>query len=277
MNAYSSAKSFEILSTILEERTGQTLLPNRHWRIQSSLQPIMREHGIPDIDSLVSVIVTAANKDLETDCLEAILNNESCFFRDQANFALLTGPVLDSIKEKKNNDRKIRIWSSACSYGQEAISLAISISENYQKWAGWNIEIIGSDVSHNALSRAQKGLYSQFEVQRGMPIGLLIKYFKQIEQDWQIDQKIRNMIHYHHFNVVNDSRLMGKFDLILCRNMLMYLSDENKMKAFANLEQAMHPHAYLMLGAAETVTGYSDNFEPCQEYRGFYKRNNIIS
>jgi len=265
MNAHTSDYSFRILSKILEEKTGQVLLPNRHWRIQTSLQPLMREHGIPDLDTLVSVIMTDANKSLEADCLEAILNNESCFFRDQANFALLTGPVLDSIREKREAQRKIRIWSAACSYGQETLSLAIAISENFQKWSGWNIEIVGSDISNLALNRARTGLYSQFEVQRGLPIGLLIKYFKQIDQDWQADSKILSMINYKHFNVIEDNRIMGKFDLILCRNMLMYLGKDNKMKALTNLEQALSPDGYLMLGAAETVLGHNDHFNACQD------------
>lgn len=275
MNIHSSAKSFEILSGILEDRTGQTLSVDRHWRIHTSLQPIMRDHSIPDIDTLVSVILSNANNRLETDCLEAILNNESCFFRDQANFALLTGPVLDTIKEHKAKDKRLRIWSSACSFGQEAISLAIALSENYQKWSGWNVEIISSDVSNYAINRAKKGIYSQFEVQRGLPIGLLVKYFKQVDQDWQVDQKILDMIRYRNYNMVNDNKLIGKFDLILCRNMLMYLGENNKLKAFQNIENALNPNGYLMMGAAETISEYSNKLEPCRDFRGFYKRNQI--
>ncbi len=277
MNTQANSYSFRALSEILEERTGQTLLPNRHFRIQSSLQPIMRQHGIPDLDALVSVIKSAANRELETSCLEAILNNETCFFRDQANFALLTGPVLDNIREKREKERKIRIWSSASSYGQETLSLAISFAENHHKWVGWDIEIIGTDVSHYALNRAKKGRYSQFEVQRGLPIGLLLKYFKQIDEDWQVENRILDMIQYRHFNMVNDSWLMGKFDLILCRNMLMYLGDKNKKIAFANLEQAISPHGYLMLGASETVSGFSNNLTSCTEFRGFYKHKNPLT
>lgn len=275
MNIQSNAKSFEILSTMLEERTGQTLSADRQWRIQTSLQPIMREHSIPDIDTLVSVILSNANRNLETDCLEAILNNESCFFRDQANFALLTGPVLDAIKEHKIKEKRLRIWSSACSFGQEAISLAIALSENHQKWSGWKVEILSSDVSNHAINRAKKGLYSQFEVQRGLPIGLLVKYFNQVGEDWQVDQKILDMIHYRNYNMVNDNVFIGRFDLILCRNMLMYLSEKNKIKAFRNIEKALNPHGYLMMGSAETISGYSDKLEPCADFRGFYKRNQI--
>lgn len=275
MNIHSSAKSFEILSNILEERTGQMLSPDRHWRIQTSLQPIMREHGIPDIDTLVSVISSNANKDLETYCVESILNNESCFFRDQANFALLTGPLLDTIRAHKDKEKKIRIWSSACSFGQESVSLAIALSENYQKWSGWKVEILSSDVSNHAIARAKKGVYSQFEVQRGLPIGLLIKYFNQVGEDWQVDQKILDMIQYRTYNLVNDNNYIGRFDLILCRNMLMYLGKDNKIRAFQNIEKALNPHGYLMMGSAETVSEYSSKLQPCADFRGFYKRNPI--
>lgn len=271
MNIHSSERSFEILSERLQKRTGQTLLPDRHWRIQTSLQPIMREHGIPDLDALISVINSVDNSDLETHCLEAILNNESCFFRDQPHFALLTGQLLDAIKQKKEKDKKIRIWSSACSFGQEAVSLAISILENHQKWSDWDIEIVASDVSGHAISRAKKAIYSQFEVQRGLPIGLLIKYFTKQDQDWQAHSKILEMIQYRQYNLVDDSRYIGKFDLILCRNMVMYLNQDNKVKAFENIEKALNPDGYLMLGSAETITGYSKNLVHCQDFRGFYK------
>ncbi len=273
MNIHSSKRSLEILSNLLEERTGQTLSSERYWRIQTSLQSIMKEYNIPDIDSLVSEILSNMNRSLETDCLEAILNNESCFFRDQASFALLTGPVLDAIKANKEKEKNIRIWSSACSFGQESISLAIALSENSQKWSGWNIDILSTDVSNHAISRAKKGRYNHFEVQRGLPIGLLVKYFKQVDQDWQIDQKILDMIHYRNYNLVNNDIFVGKFDLILCRNMLMYLSEDNKIKAFQNIEKALYPNAYLMMGSAETIGEYSNKLEPCQDFRGFYKRN----
>lgn len=276
MNMHSSSKSFEILSNILEERTGQTLSAERHWRIQTSLQPIMREHSIPDLDSLVSVIRSNANRNLETDCLEAMLNNESCFFRDQANFALLTGPVLDSIRENRAKEKKIRIWCSACSFGQEAVSLAIALSENHQKWSDWKVEILSSDVSTHVINRAKKGIYSQFEVQRGLPIGLLVKYFTQVDQDWQVNPEIMDMIQHRNYNMVNDNNFVGRFDLILCRNMLMYLSEKNKRKAFQTIEKALNPDGYLMMGAAETVADYSTKLDPSEDFRGFYKRNNTI-
>ena len=272
MNAHSSSKSFEILAQRLQEKTGQTLLPNRHWRIESVLQPIMREHAIPDIDALVSVLSADSSGKLEMDCMEATLNNETCFFRDQANFALLTGPVLDKVRESRENIKKLRIWSSACSFGQEAISLAIAVAENRQKWVGWDIEIIATDVSQYALKRAKKGLYNQFEVQRGLPIGLLLKYFQQIDQDWQVNQDILDMVKYRPNNMVLDDIYLGQFDLVLCRNMMMYLGEENKAKAFQNIEKAMTPNAYLMLGSSETLIGQDGTIEACSDFRGFYKK-----
>ena len=150
-------KAYASLSALLEKHTGQTLLANRHWRIDMALKPLMRENSIPDLDTLIGLIEIDADPKLTSACVEAMINNETCFFRDQANFALLTGPVLDMLREQRMASKKLRIWSAACSTGQEPYSLAMAIQENAEKWRGWTIQIIATDISTSALAQAGAG------------------------------------------------------------------------------------------------------------------------
>lgn len=267
------ARAYETLSQLLEQHTGQVLLANRHWRVEMALKPVMRNHSIPDIESLAPLLISNADTALTRQCIEAMINNESCFFRDQANFALMTGPVLDAIRERRNSNRTIRIWSSACSTGQEAYSIAMAISENAQKWAGWKIQIIATDVSQLALNQAREGRYSQFEIQRGLPVMMMVKYFQQVGEDWVVKDSLRKMITFSELNILKPVRHLGQFDLILCRNMLMYLCKDKRQQVLDQLSGSLANDGMLMLGAAETVIGQTDRLKASQEFRGFYELN----
>jgi chemotaxis protein methyltransferase CheR len=266
------AQFYAVLSHVLEKATGQILLPNRQWRIETVLKPVMGRNSIPDVGVLTELLVTGAEKELEVECIDAMLNNETSFFRDQPNFALLTGPVLDFARANRADSKVIRIWCNACSTGQEPYSLAMAIAENAEKWAGWKIEIIGTDVSSAVLEKAKSGVYSQFEIQRGLPVMLMLRYFEQVETEWRLKDTIRNMVSFRQLNSLRPAALPGKFDLILCRNMLMYFGDDAKRKVLNNLADAAHSDSLLMLGAAETVIGQTDRFEASNEFRGFYRK-----
>lgn len=262
-----------ILSDLLEKNTGQVLVPNRQWRVEMALKPIMRKHSIPDIDTLSSLLSTKADANLTRQCIEAMINNETCFFRDQANFALVTGPLLDSIRERRMDVKVLRIWSAACSTGQEPYSLAMAIAENAAKWAGWTIQIIASDVSDCALKQARSGRYSQFEIQRGLPVMMMIKYFDQHGEEWIAKEHLRKMVTFCEQNMLKPARHMGQFDLILCRNMLMYLSKDRRQLVLEQLAGSLASDGMLMLGAAETVIGQTEKFYASKEFRGFYEKN----
>ncbi len=262
-----------ILANLLERTTGQLLLPNRMWRVEMALKAIMREREISDLTLLSAMIATGADPLLEVECVEAMINNKSSFYRDQPNFALLTGPVLDSIRESRMPQKRLRIWSVACSTGQEPYSLAMAIADSATKWLGWSIDIIATDISNAALKQAMSGRYSQFEIQRGLPVMLMLKYFEQDGTDWVLKPAIRSMVTYRHHNALGPSYAMGKFDLILCRNMLMYFAEDNRRKVFSNLADASETEAMLMLGSAETVIGQTERFDTSREFRGFYQRN----
>jgi chemotaxis protein methyltransferase CheR len=260
-----------LLIAMLQEKTGQLFSSNRHWRIDMVLKPILKKHNFADLAALALHLKSDRGSGLAQECVEAMINNETCFFRDQASFALLTGPLFDAVREKREASKTIRIWSAACSTGQEAYSLAISFAENFEKWRDWNIVIYASDVSMSAINKARLGRYSQFEIQRGLPVRMMLKYFTQDGEDWQANEDLCKKISFRSHNQLQAAAHLGKFDIILCRNMLMYLSDVNKDIVLDNLQAALRPDGYLMLGAAETILGARMQFTPSQDFRGFYE------
>lgn len=264
-------KAYRALSALLEKNTGQTLLANRHWRIDMALKPLMRQNSIPDLDTLLALIEIDADPRLTSACVEAMVNNETCFFRDQANFALLTGPVFDMLREHRMATKKLRIWSAACSTGQEPYSLAMSISENAEKWRGWNVQIYATDVSGSALAQARAGRYSQFEIQRGLPVMQMLRYFEQQGEEWIAKDSLRKMVTFAEHNMLNSARHFGAFDVVLCRNMLMYLCDDKRGQVLDGIAPLLADDGILMLGAAETVIGQTQRFKASQEFRGFYQ------
>jgi chemotaxis protein methyltransferase CheR len=263
---------YDVLSRALEKATGQVLLPNRQWRVETVLKPVMGRHSIPNLAVLTELLSAGSDKFLELECVDAMLNNETSFFRDQPNFALLTGPVLDYVREHRKDSKSLRIWCNACSTGQEPYSLAMALAQNPEKWAGWKIEIIASDVSATVIQKARTGRYSQFEIQRGLPVMLMLRYFEQIGTEWQLKDGIKDMVSFRQANALQQYAVAGKFDLILCRNMLMYLGEDAKRVVLNNLADSAHADTLLMLGAAETVIGQTNKFESSREFRGFYTK-----
>jgi len=267
------APAIQKLSDLLARETGQQLLANRHWRIEMALKPLLRKHSIPDIAILAAILEAGGEPRLLKECVESMVNNETCFFRDQANFALLTGPVMDSLRAARSTTKRLRIWSAACSTGQEPYSIAMSFLENAEKWRGWNIQILATDISTMALGKARKGQYSQFEIQRGLPVMLMLKYFDQVDGDWLAKPEVRKMVTFAQHNQLDSARHLGQFDIILCRNMLMYLCEGKRREVLENLTTALAPDGVLMLGAAETVIGQTDKFAASREFRGIYNHS----
>jgi len=271
MTVAADMRCYKALSSLLQKHTGQTLMANRHWRIDMALKPVMRENSVPDLQTLVSLVEIDADPKLTSQCVEAMINNETCFFRDQANFALLTGPVLDAVREQRLAHKRLRIWSAACSTGQEPFSFAMAIAESPEKWSGWHVQIMATDVSGAALAQARSGKYSQFEIQRGLPVRLMLKHFEQRGEDWFAKDHLRKMVTFGEHNMLQPARHFGAFDVILCRNMLMYLSESKRAQVFDNVAPALAADGIMMLGAAETVIGQTDKLRSSQEFRGFYE------
>ena len=254
--------SHTIIADLLEERTGQTLSESRRWRISSALAGLFREFGIENVDQLACLLERPGEHRLATRVVEALLNNETYFFRDHAYFATLANTVLPELQRKRAAQKKISIWSAGCSTGQEVLSLAMTIAEQPGRWQDWTIEILGTDVSGKAVEQARSGTYSQFEIQRGISVAQMLNFFSETPKGWKVTEKVQRMTRFEQQNILDFPPSPGKFDLVMCRNVLLYFDPETRRRAFDRLASATAADGMLMLGAGETVVGQTDRFEP---------------
>ena len=267
-----SDSSSRILAGLLEARTGQQLTMNRRWRIETALSALLRERGIASLDELITILVMGKEPGLSSQVVEALLNNETYFFRDRSPFDLLARHALPELAKKRHSSRRIRIWSAGCSTGQEVYSLAMLFAEDPAKWRGWTIDLLGTDVSSAVVDRARSGLYTQFEVQRGLGINQTIRWFEECEDGWRAIEDLRRGIRFQVHNLLEAPPHPGGFDIVLCRNVLLYLTGDKRRMAFDRLASAMAPDGWLMLGAGETVIGQTERFGADVEARGLYRR-----
>lgn len=263
-------EDFEFISGLLKERSGLKLSQDKVYLLESRLTPIAHKRGLETLDDLVNEVRLKRKEDLLNEITEAMTTNESFFFRDAKPFDLFRDTVLPQIMDNRASAKRIRIWCAAASTGQEPYSLAIILKELEAKLAGWTVEIVGTDISQVVLDKAKAGLFTQFEVQRGLPIQLLIKYFNQVGELWQISDDIKKMVSYRKFNLLDSFTLLGSFDVIFCRNVLIYFDQETKTEVLAKMRKLLSDEGTLFLGAAETVLGITDKFKPVQGQRGLY-------
>jgi len=263
-------QDFEYLSNLLKRRSGLSLTPDKVYLLESRLTPLARRSGLEGLEALIAELRRTNSEALMREVTEAMTTNESFFFRDNTPFNLFRDQVLPMLRRRRAATRKIRIWCAACSNGQEPYSLAFILDQQRQQWADWNIEILGTDIAKGVLERARKGTYSQFEVQRGLPISLLVKYFNQDGEVWQLSPEIRQMVTFKETNLLEDFSHLGKFDAIFCRNVLIYFDHPTKTNVLERVRQAMPSDGALFLGAAETVLGVTDRFRPVRGQHGLY-------
>ncbi len=263
-------EDFDFLSSLLKERSGLVLARDKGYLLESRLLPVARRHGIKGLDELVTSVRMRRDATLLRDITEAMTTNESLFFRDIKPFEIFKTKVLPDLMAGRQSTRTIRIWCAASSSGQEPYSLAMLLKEEGAKLQNWRIEITATDISVEMLEKAKAGSYSQFEVQRGLPINLLVKYFKQIGDKWQIDNAIRGMVKYREFNLLEDPATLGNFDVIFCRNVLIYFDQPTKTKVLDRMSRILPADGFLYLGGAETVIGVTERFQPLAGYRGVY-------
>lgn len=265
-------EDFEYISTLIKSRSGLVLTPDKSYLLDSRLMPVARKHGHPGLDELISAVRASKDEKVIVEIVEAMTTNESFFFRDIKPFDLLRDEVLPPIIEKRAARKHLKIWCAAASSGQEPYSIAIVLKEMGAKLAGWNIDIVGTDISNDILKKAADGKYSQFEVQRGMPIQLLLKYFDKKDETWEVKPEIRNMVKYKYFNLLDNLAPLGGYDIVFCRNVLIYFDAETKGKVLEQIASLMPEDGMLFLGGAETVLGVTDRFKPVQGQRGVYAR-----
>lgn len=264
---------FDFLRASLKRHSGLVLSADKQYLLESRLLPVARKAGFDRLSALIGALKGHNAEALMTLVVEAMTTNESFFFRDKMPFDSFRSTVLPALQAVRRHSRAIRIWCAAASSGQEPYSLAMALREMDGGLAGWRVEVVATDISNAVLEKARQGLYSQFEVQRGLPIQFLIKYFSQNGEMWQIAPEIRAMVKYRKLNLLSDFSDLGRFDLIFCRNVLIYFDQETKVDVLDRLADVIADDGYLVLGAAETVVGLTDSFKVCPHLRGLYAPN----
>ena len=264
---------FEFLRVFLKERSGLALSAEKRYLVDSRLGPVMRKFNIASIGDLATKLRTGRDVALETAVVEAMTTNETFFFRDRTPFDLFKDHILPKMLTERASRRKLRIWCAAASTGQEPYSLAMILDEAKARLAGWQVEIVATDIANEVLDKARAGVYSQFEVQRGLPIQMLLKYFKQQGETWHISQQIKSMVSWKQLNLIKDFSTLGQFDIIYCRNVLIYFDQPTKTDVLRRLSNALSPDGVMLLGAAETVIGLTDALQPHPDHRGLYVAN----
>jgi chemotaxis protein methyltransferase CheR len=263
---------YEYLRKFLKDHSGLDLSADKHYLIESRLLPLARKSSLGGIGDLVQKL-RGGSPAFVTQVVEAMTTNETFFFRDKVPFDHFRETIMPELLQARANRKSIRIWCAAGSTGQEPYSLAMCLKEMGAAVAGWRLEIISTDLSQEVLEKSKAGIYSQFEVQRGLPIQMLVKYFKQTGELWQINADVRAMVQHRQLNLLHDFSQLGVFDVIFCRNVLIYFDQDTKVNIFSRLARATESDGFLVLGAAETVVGLSDAFKPFPDRRGLYRPN----
>lgn len=268
-------ENFGYVQRFIKEQSGLILSEEKGYLIESRLMPLVRKRGLGGLDELIAKLRDDGDKELMVDVTEAMTTNESLFFRDVKPFDAFREAVLPQIvaARKEANATKIRIWSAACSSGQEPYSLAMILMENPQLLQGLKAEIFATDISGQIIKKARLGFYTQFEAQRGLPVQMLMKYFTQVDENWQIHDSIRDMVTFAQINLLENMSMLAKFDIVFLRNVLIYFDQPTKAEVLYRIGSVMPDDGILYLGGAESLLGICDTFKPMPEQRGIYVVN----
>ncbi len=262
-----SQVALNVFSALLEARTGQQIASYRSWRIDTALKPVLRDRKLDTLDQLVAMLLDGQDASVGDQIVDALVNQETSFFRDAPVFDLL----VEAVAAREQEGRRVRIWCAGCSTGQEPLSLAMLFAERAETGKPMP-EIVATDVSDAAVSRARSGKFNQFEIQRGLPIRRMMRWFDSDGNDWLAKPELTKLVAARRQNLVADRPPPGQFDIVLCRNVLLYLSPATKAEVFDRFATAIRPGGLLVLGAGETVIGQTRLFEPSRRLRGFYER-----
>jgi chemotaxis protein methyltransferase CheR len=271
MPGQSNVEIMHAIAAFFEEKTGQHLSESRMWRVENALRDVMRQHGLTDLSELLFTLQTARDEKVAAATIHCITNHESSFFRDLKVFETIETQLLPHLNANLP-DRLLRIWCAGCSTGQEVYSLAMILKRQEDMWRNWRVSIVGTDISPFSITKAQDGLYQQMDVQRGLPVVDLLRWFEPAKDDWRIQPSLKALTSFKVDNVLEPRAVSGKFDLILCRNVLLYFTPELRSKALASIARFSRPDTLLLLGAGETTIGASTQFAPSGEFRGAYQQ-----
>lgn len=261
---------FELYRGLLYEKSRLVVTPDKSYLLDSRLTPIAKKWNFPSLDMMTMQLRAIPDQALIKDIVEAMTTNETSFFRDTKPFQLFQEVVLPHMLQARATKKTVRIWCAASSSGQEPYSLAMILKEKESQLKGWKFEITATDLSEEILDQARKGVYTQFEVQRGLPIQYLMKYFEQAGETWKLKDEIKNAVRFGVFNLLGDMARMGTFDVIFCRNVLIYFDEKTKAGVLEKMSRILEKDGFLFLGGAETVLGITDKFSPMPDKRGLY-------
>ena len=261
---------FDTFAALLKSRSGLVIGPDKLYLLETRLAPILKQEKLRDLIALADRLRSPNAEPLIRQVVEAMTTNESFFFRDDKPFQHFRSQALPRLVASRPPGTPLRVWSAASSSGQEAYSIAMIVSECRPILGDRRIEIIGTDLAREQVTRAREGLYTQFEVQRGLPIQMLMRHFRKEENNWRINDAIRSMVQYREWNLLSDLRPLGQFDVVFCRNVLIYFDQATKSKVLEAIAPQMPADGLLYLGGAETVLGITTRFAPLPTERGVY-------
>jgi chemotaxis protein methyltransferase CheR len=257
------------ISEVVGKRSGLVLTPDKGYLLESRLTPLARQEGFDSLEALVRALRHKRDEKLMWAVTDALTTNETFFFRDKTPFDQFRDDVLPALAASRDT---LRVWCAACSTGQEPYSLAMLMSEAQARYPKLKLDILATDISDRVIQKAQAGIYSKFEVQRGLPITHLLKFFDQTDDTWRIKPALRQSIRWRNFNLLEDPRALGRFDVVFCRNVLIYFDPPTKKGVLERIAGVTAPDGYLFMGAAETVLGITDAFQSVPSKRGLYSR-----
>lgn len=263
---------FEFIQSLLKERSGLVVSAEKMYLLETRLMPVARAQGCANIEELIDLYRDKQDEVLAVAMTEAMNTHESLFFRDNKPFDLFRETILPQLLKRRADKKSFRIWCAACSSGQEPYSLAMILNDAAAQLQGWRAEIVATDISNSVLAKAREGRFSQFEVQRGLPVQMLVKHFTQDGENWVLSEAIRKMVQFRPFNLLHDPKGLGKFDVVFCRNVLIYFDVETKGQVMDRIAETMTEDGVLFLGSAESTVGLTESFWPVQAGRGVYKR-----
>jgi chemotaxis protein methyltransferase CheR len=266
-------QDFDFLRKLLKQRSGLVLSAEKQYLAESRLLPIARKRGMASLHELIGKLQSSGETALTVAVVEAMTTNETFFFRDRLPFEHFRDAMLPALLVARAREKRIRIWCAAASTGQEPYSLAMELRRLRGAFEGWRFDIVATDLCGDVLERAKSGVYSQFEVQRGLPIGLLVDHFTQVGEQWQISPELRAMVQFRPLNLLNDFSALGNFDIVFCRNVLIYFDQVTKADVLNRVARQIPHDGFLVLGAAETVVGLTQALRPVAERRGLYAPN----
>lgn len=263
-------RSFDLLCAYLHRASGLVLDADKRYLVESRVTPVMRRAGLAELDDLVRVLEQGKMPALAQEVLQAMTINETYFFRDRVPFDTLRDVMLPELISKRQAQKRLRIWCAASSTGQEPYSLAMILDEFGHRLGGWRVEIVATDLSEAVLTKAKNAKYSQFEVQRGLSTAQLLRYFDQIGDMWQLKEAIRSRVEFRHFNLLSDYASLGSFDLIFCRNVLIYFDPDRKADVLNRMTRLLSADGLLVLGASESVMGLNTRLKQHPQHRGYF-------